>query len=185
MPFVTVFPRCNVDCIPPLPLAYTNDGPGHYDVLIPAEHFPSDSSADNGSKTAGKVGDKTACISRSQNTNLNRRQGSYCRCGINTNRKSLKKSLRKYKSRCGCIIHSLKCSRNCRCKGVCGGTACKEEETIQDSSPKYSRQTRKRGKNPIQTTPDKKMIISSEVHERPNTLEYFIILYIVNCFSGS
>ena len=136
VPVVTVFPRYNVDCIPPLPLAYINDGPGHCDVLIPAEHFPSDSSANNGSKTAGKAGDKTASISPSQNTKLNRRQGNYCRCSINKNRTSSKKSLRKYKSRCGCIIHSLKCSPNCRCKGVRGGTACKEEETIQDSSPK-------------------------------------------------
>ena len=151
VPFVTVFPRCNVDCIPPLPLAYTNDGPGHYDVLIPAENFPFDSSANDGNKTASD--------SPSKNTKLNRRQGNYCRCGINKNRESLKTSLRKYKSRCGCIIHSLKCSRNCRCKGVCGGAACKKEKMIQDNSPKYSRQTRKRGKNPIQTTPDKKMKI--------------------------
>ena len=46
--------------------------------------------------------------------------------------------------------------RNYRCKGSCGGTAWKDEATIQDSFKKRSRQTRKRGGNPIHTAPDKK-----------------------------
>ena len=69
VPFMTVFPRYNVDCIPPLPLGYSNDGPGHYDALIPAEHFPSESyAADDGS--VEKRSDKTVSVSPNKNTKL-------------------------------------------------------------------------------------------------------------------
>ena len=34
-PFISVFPRQQVDCVQPFMLAYDNSGPGHYDALIP------------------------------------------------------------------------------------------------------------------------------------------------------
>ena len=182
VPFMTVFPRYNVDCIAPLPLAYTNDGPGHYDALIPAEESPSNDDA----KTNEKPGDKTASVSPNKKTELKHKKTNFCLCGINKKREYMKKgeTPRKYKSRCGCLIHFSKCSLDCKCKGLCGGTDCKEKATIQDTSPKCSRQTRKRGKNPIQTASEKKIKMSLEEHERPNTLEYFIIVSIINYFSG-
>ena len=152
--FMTVFPPYNVDCIAPLPLAYTNNGPGHYDALIPAEDSPSNDDAE----TNEKPGDKTASVSPNKKTELKHKKTNFCRCGINKKRESMKKgeTPRKYKSRYGCLIHFSKCSLDCKCKGLCGGTDCKEKATIQDTSPKCSRQTRKRGKNPIQTASEKK-----------------------------
>ena len=136
---MTVFPRCNVDCIPPLPLACTNDGPGHYDALIPAEHTPSEiSAASDGS--VEKRSDKTVSVSPNKNTKLKCKKRNYCRCGINRKRECTKKgnAPRKYKNRCACVNYFSKYSRNCRCKGSCGGTACKDEATTQDSFKKRS-----------------------------------------------
>jgi hypothetical protein len=107
VPFTTVFPRYNVDCMPPLSLAYRNDGPGHYDALIPSKHSPSDSSTNDGSKTVGETNDKTADISSDKNVNPNKnvkhnknvKPRNYCRCGINKKRESMQKvkKARKYK----------------------------------------------------------------------------------------
>ena len=32
-PFISVFPRQQVDCVQPFMLAYDNSGPGHYEAL--------------------------------------------------------------------------------------------------------------------------------------------------------
>ena len=183
VPFTTIFPRYNVDCIPPLLLAYENDGPGHYDALIPSKHGLSGSSI-NDDSAVGEI-DDARNILHIDDDKSKCKPRNYCRCGINKKREHVekRKTPRKYKSRCGCLISFLRCSQHCRCNGACGGTACKDTVTVQDSAPTNSRQTRKRGQNPIKTSPHKKMKISATKHETPNALEYFIIVSIVNYFS--
>ena len=93
VPFMTVFRRYNVDCIPPLPLAYTNDGPGHYDALILAEHTPSESSAASDGSVEKRT-DKTVSVSPNKTQRLAKlkcKKRNYCRCGINRKRECTKK----------------------------------------------------------------------------------------------
>ena len=61
-----VSPRDNVEGIAPLPLAFTNDGPGHYDALIPAE----DRDSNDGSKSIEKPVDNTPSVLPNKNTEL-------------------------------------------------------------------------------------------------------------------
>ena len=163
-PLISVFPRCHVDCIPPLMLAYENSGPGHYDALVPV-------------KENDKANTATACQGVNQLGSRNTSRLSFCRCGINV--KSRGTLRRVYKSRCKCMSLKGECSSNCKCQGECGGVKCKNDNTTPKKSTKNQRMSWKRGSHPITSSPTKKPIEKKATTGSLNALEFFVLFSIV------
>ena len=183
IPFISIFPRYNVESISPLMLAFDNHGPGHYDALI--ERVMNHNHVDDSVIDTRVDCDQNTYMSVEHVKSSQKVQDSYCRCGINTKQQSVHNVVpqRAYKSRCKCINKHSRCSLKCKCLGNCGNTDCKKNaKTTEDKKETTSRSSRKRGKHQIDTTPNKYLKLSPSKNDGLNMLEYFIIVAIVSFF---
>ena len=165
-PFIPVFPRQQVDCVQPFMLAYDNNGPGHYDALIPIKEQEEPSNtvpAYQEKNVAGK----------------NKKYSSFCRCGINVRPEKISK--RSYKSRCKCISLNAKCSSKCKCSGECGDVHCQKNIKLSFSQPLRKKRASWKGrKHPMTLTPTETPKKADCIETGPpNALEYFVTFAIV------
>ena len=155
IPFLSIFPRFNMEPISPIFLSYHNDGPGHYDALIQRKSIQNTDIASEIDQPDKETKSQSQC-----KRDKDKSQYSSCRCGIHCKKRNIHSienlKLRTYnlKNRCKCIHKHGKCSARCKCSGTCGETNCKlGMEKLINKSPSQ-RKSQKRGIHEIKTTPN-------------------------------